>query len=157
MSLEKAIRLRKEGQVTASCELLKELVNAQPDSAELQYQCGWSHDVAGLEREAVPYYERALLGKLSEKDMKGAYLGLGSTYRTIGDCDRSKELLLKAKEHFPDETVYDVFLGMTLYHLEEHQEAMRLLLNVISTHQDPSLAEYHQAIGYYANHLEERW
>ncbi|MBP1039739.1 tetratricopeptide repeat protein [Vagococcus sp. BWB3-3] len=158
MTLKKAIELREAGQALDSCELLKRLVEKQPDSAELNYHCAWSHDVAGLEQEAVPFYEQAIaLGQLSEEALQGAYLGLGSTYRTIGAYEQSQVLLQEAKGVFPKSTVYDVFLGMTLYNLDQHQEAMSLLLKVISQSQDPDIAMYQKAIAYYADHLDERW
>lgn len=158
MTLKKAIELREAGQALDSCELLKRLLEKQPDSAELNYHCAWSHDVAGLEQEAVPFYEQAIaLGQLSEEALQGAYLGLGSTYRTIGAYEQSQALLQEAKGVFPKSTVYDVFLGMTLYNLDQHQEAMSLLLKVISQSQDPDIAMYQKAIAYYADHLDERW
>ncbi len=158
MTLKKAIELREVGQALDSCELLKRLLEKQPDSAELNYHCAWSHDVAGLEQEAVPFYEQAIaLGQLSEEALQGAYLGLGSTYRTIGAYEQSQALLQEAKGVFPKSTVYDVFLGMTLYNLDQHQEAMSLLLKVISQSQDPDIAMYQKAIAYYADHLDERW
>ena len=158
MTLKKAIELREAGQALDSCELLKRLLEKQPDSAELNYHCAWSHDVAGLEQEAVPFYEQAIaLGQLGGEALQGAYLGLGSTYRTIGAYEQSQALLQEAKGVFPKSTVYDVFLGMTLYNLDQHQEAMGLLLKVISQSQDPDIAMYQKAIAYYADHLDERW
>lgn len=158
MTRQKAIDLREAGEAIASCELLKRLVANEPDSAELNYQCAWSHDVAGLEQEAVPFYEKAIaLGGLVESDRQAAYLGLGSTYRTIGKYDQSKTLFLEAKALFPTVSVYDAFLGMTLYNLNQHQEAMELLLKLVSKSDDPSIAMYQRAIAYYADHLDERW
>lgn len=158
MTLKKAIELREAGDALESCELLKTLLEKQLDSAELNYHCAWSHDVAGLEQEAVPYYEQAIaLGGLTESELQGAYLGLGSTYRTIGAYQQSKELFQKAKGVFPQSNVYDVFLGMTLYNLDQHQQAMSLLLKVISQSEDPDIAMYQKAIAYYADHLDERW
>lgn len=151
MTLKKAIELRKSGQALASCELLKELVAKDPHSAELYYQTAWSHDVAGLETQAIPYY--ALEG-LTDEMLQEAYLGLGSTYRVTGQYEKSKQLFLKAKERFPKFAAYDIFLAMTLYNLKEHEEAMRLLLTRISQgSQAESVINYQEAIAHYSTNL----
>lgn len=95
-----AIEFRQNGDYLASCQLLKELIAQNPDNAELLYQCAWSHDTAGLEVEAVPYYEKAIQLGLEESDLSEAYLGLGSTYRTIGAYQKSKQLYLEALKNF---------------------------------------------------------
>ncbi|WP_246321240.1 tetratricopeptide repeat protein [Paenibacillus germinis] len=41
-------------------------------------------------REAVPFYKKSLELGLSGEERQGAYLGLGSTYRTLGMYDHSK-------------------------------------------------------------------
>ncbi|TCP68322.1 tetratricopeptide repeat protein [Baia soyae] len=56
----------------------------------LDYVSAWSHDVLCLESEAIPYYERAIeLGLSKEDDLEGALLGLGSTYRVLGQYEKS--------------------------------------------------------------------
>jgi len=58
--LERAIELRKEGRVKESSEILINLANEYPDSSAIHCQCAWSFDAQGLEKEAVPYYEKAI-------------------------------------------------------------------------------------------------
>ena len=41
-------------------------------------------DYLGREADAVPYYRAALRGDVAPADQRSAYLGLGSTYRTLG-------------------------------------------------------------------------
>lgn len=90
--LNYAIDLRKKGLLQESNELIITLVKKNPENPLLNYQCAWSFDVLGLEHEAVPYYEKAIQMGLSEEDLKGAYVGLGSTLRTIGEYAKSKEV-----------------------------------------------------------------
>lgn len=153
-----AIEFRQNGDYAASCQLLKELIAQNPDNAELLYQCAWSHDTAGLEVEAVPYYEKAIQLGLEESDLSEAYLGLGSTYRTIGAYQKSKQLYLEVLKKFPENKVYPIFLAMTYYNLAEYSQAMELLLRTISEIEtDSEIKTYQKAIAFYADKLDQIW
>tara|TARA_Y100001933_G_C18918585_1_gene529990 strand:- start:716 stop:985 length:270 start_codon:yes stop_codon:yes gene_type:complete len=89
--------------------------------------------------------------------LKEAYLGLGSTYRTIGSYDKSKKLLTEAIDRF-DSNALKVFLAMTLYNLDEHAKAMEILLNTISeTSKDEDIVTFKKAISFYSDKLDELW
>jgi tetratricopeptide (TPR) repeat protein len=79
-----AIKLRNEGKLEKSKELLLELVNLHPNHAEIHYHCGLVHDSMGLEKEAVEFYEKAIRLGLKEETLKDAFVCLGSTYRVLG-------------------------------------------------------------------------
>lgn len=79
--LNKAINLRKNGDLKESNEVLSKLVRDFPEDDLYNYQYAWSFDILGEEEKAVPYYEKAIKIGLPSKDMEGAILGLGSTYR----------------------------------------------------------------------------
>lgn len=64
-----AIRLRKEWKLKESNKILINLSNDNPNNLIINYQCAWSFDVMGLEREAVPYYERAIVLGLPDEDL----------------------------------------------------------------------------------------
>lgn len=156
--LAEAIRLREEGKLEESKKLLIALVGQNPDSSDIHYQCAWTHDRLGLEREAVAYYEKALSLGLQSEDAKGAYIGLGSTYRTIGEYEKSKETLLKGLHHYPENHAMKVFLAMTLYNLGESKKAMEILLtSLTATSNNPEIGNYQRAINYYAPRLDETW
>ncbi|BES63852.1 tetratricopeptide repeat protein [Gottschalkiaceae bacterium SANA] len=155
--LNKAIKLREIGELEKANTILVELTTRYPNHAVVNYQCAWSFDVLGLEKEAIPYYEKAIELGLPEKDLKEAYLGLGSTYRTIGEYDKSKKLLLEGIDRYENNGL-KVFLSMALYNLGEHTEAMRLLLSIIAeTSADESVITYKKAIEYYSIRLDEVW
>ncbi|MFC4409690.1 tetratricopeptide repeat protein [Chungangia koreensis] len=157
-NLQEAIRLREQGKLEESRKLLLDLVEQLPASGEVHYQCAWIHDNLGLERDAAVYYEKALVLNLSSEDAKGAFIGLGSTYRTIGEYSKSKETLLKGIEKFPENNIMKVFLSMTLYNLGEHAEAMEhLLTSLVATSHDEEVLKYKKAIGFYAPRLDETW
>lgn len=156
--LKEAIHLRETGKLDESKKLLIELAEQFPDSAEIHYHCAWVHDNLGLEREAAVYYEKALTLGLDPKDAVGAFIGLGSTYRTIGEYERSKETLQKGLETFPENQAMKVFLAMTLYNLGESNKAMELLLATLAaTSEDPGIVKYQKALNYYAPRLDDTW
>jgi len=156
--LEEAIHYREVGKLDASKMLLIELVTQFPDSPEIHYQCAWTHDNLGLEREAVVYYEKALSLGLEQEDAKGAFLGLGSTYRTIGEYEKSKVTLLKGLEEFPENHGLKAFLAMTLYNLGEHKKSMEILLtSLAATSNDTEIEKYQRAINFYAPRLDDKW
>ncbi len=156
--LAQAIRLREEGRLEESRTLLMELVAAHPDDARVNFQTAWAHDRLGLEREAVPYYERALALGLDGDDLAGALLGLGSTYRALGEYERAVATLRRAAEAFPERCIMEVFLAMALYNAGEHREAMERLLRALAeTSSDESIRRYQRAIAFYADKLDQSW
>lgn len=156
--LQEALALRQSGQHEEARELLLELVDRYPDDAQIQYQTAAVHDALGYEREAIPFYERALELGLPEPVQSGAILGMGSTWRTLGEYDRAEVVLRDGVDAFPDMRAMDVFLAMTLYNQGKHQEAMqRLLLVLADTSEDDSIRGYERAIRYYADRLDQTW
>ena len=153
-----ALDLRKENRLKESNELFVELAQLNPQNAYLHYQCAWSFDVLGEEKKAVPYYEKAIQGDSEESDLENAYLGLGSTFRTIGEYEKSKAVLEEGIKRFPNNHALQVFYSMTLYNLNEHQESMNILLNTIAnTTSDLNIQKYKRAIQFYADKLDQTW
>ena len=145
---------RHGGQVVQVLRQLKELDAKFPNVAEIAYQLAWTCDVLGREAEALPYYEKAVALGLPPNELAGALLGLGSTLRNLGQYERSAEVLRSGQAQFPDNREFDVFLAMTLHHLDRPAEAMKLLLTTIAdTSEDPGLTAYQRAIRFYAGKL----
>lgn len=156
--LDKAIRLRKERKLQESNEILLHLVNKYPNDATINYQCAWSFDTLGLEKSAIQYYEKAISIGLPDEDLRSAYLGLGSTYRTLGQYKESQKVFKEGLSKFPQDRAMEVFYAMTLYNLTEHSKAMEILLNSISkTSLDKDINKYKKAIEFYADKLDEIW
>lgn len=156
--LETAIRLREERKLKESNEILINLVKEYPNDAMVNYQCAWSFDVLGLEINAVPYYEKAILIGLDDEDLQSAFLGLGSTYRTLGQYEKSKEVFEKALFKFPENRAIKVFYAMILYNLKEHSKAMEILLcNLTQTSLDGNIKKYKKAIEFYSDKLDRIW
>ncbi|MFJ4963278.1 tetratricopeptide repeat protein [Streptomyces sp. NPDC088729] len=153
--LAEAERLRTGGRPEEARERLLALTTRFPDDAEVAYRTACVHDVLGLETEAVPYYERSLAGAgLGAEDRRGALLGLGSTYRVLGRYGQSVETLRRGVEEFPDDGALRTFLSMALFNIGEHDESMRLLLELVAaTSDDEHVRRYRQAIAHYAKDL----
>ncbi len=155
--LDEADRLREGGRPEEARERLLALTAEYPDDADVACRTAWIHDALGLESEAVPYYERALANPgLSAEDRRGSLLGLGSTYRVLGRYGQGVETLRRGVEEFPDDGAMRTFLAMALFNTGEHDEAMRLLLELTAaTSQDPYVQQYRRAIEHYAKDLHE--
>jgi tetratricopeptide (TPR) repeat protein len=126
--LEAAIKLRAEGKLKESNTLLINLVKEFPHNSQVNYQCAWSFDVLGLEREAIPYYEK------------------------------SRDVFLKGLEVFPEDNAIKTFHAMTLYNLGDYSEAMKILLiNLAATSADENIKQYEKAIRFYAEDLNKIW
>jgi tetratricopeptide (TPR) repeat protein len=154
----KAIQLRHEGKAVESNESLLKVVQEFPTDPYVNYQCAWSFDLLGKETEAIPFYEKAIDLGLSGKDLEGAILGLGSSYRIIGEYAKSKNVFQKGLDLFPNNQALKVFYSMTLYNLKEHDTAMEILLtSLIETTSDEDILHYKRAIQFYSDKLDKTW
>lgn len=100
--IAEAVRLREANCREASRALLVSLVARYPDDPRVNYQAAWTHDRMGREAEAVPYDERALASGLVGDDLRGALLGLGSTYPLIGRDVDAVATLAQGVALFPE-------------------------------------------------------
>jgi len=156
--LASAIRLRESETYEEARQLLIELHSEFPDDPQINYQCAWIHDLLGLEKEAIPFYEKAIRLGLSGADLKSALLGLGSTYRCIGEYQKSIDTFQHALALFPDSHEFNVFLGMTYYNIGNYSKAMELMLNSLAdTSSDEGILRYQRAIRFYSDKLDQTW
>lgn len=159
MSRVESIRaLRREGRHEEARELAVRLVAENPDDAELHYETACIHDALGHEAEAVPFYRAAIEGGLPDDALRGAFLGLGSTYRTLGRYEDAERTLLQGLARFPDAPEMRTFLAMTVHNLGRSTEAVESLLTLLAeTSSDPYITRYRNAIAFYARDVERSW
>lgn len=156
--IERAIALRQEGSTDAAIELLRHLLVRAPHDPELNYQCAWTCDAAGKEREAVNYYEAALAHGLLGEDRRSAYLGLGSTLRCLGQYERSAAVFQNALQEFSGDRALKVFQALTHYNLGQHATAMATLIELlVETTSDQDIKAYRRALMFYADKLDQTW
>ncbi|MCK2082682.1 tetratricopeptide repeat protein [Aeromonas sp. 3925] len=129
-----------------------------PQHAELHYEVASLHDMQGREAQAIPLYQKAITLGLGEASLRGAWLGLGSSYRCTGQYAEALATFDEALARFPDATEFRVFRAMTSYNLGRHKEGMETLLGVLAeTTADPALVPYRRAMALYAADLDRRW
>ena len=157
--LARAVSLRESGALDQARDLLLHLSTVAPDHVQVAYQTAWVHDLLGLEREAVPFYVRALDGDgLSATERRGAMLGLGSTYRSLGMYAEAVGVLAAGAAEFPGDRALAVFLAMARYNAGEAKDAVAALLTLLAdTTTDPDIQRYHRAITFYAEDLDRVW
>lgn len=150
--LKQAIQLRSEKKYEESKDILVHLANFT-DNPEVLYQCACIHDVMGLETEAALYYEKVIANGLTGESLCGAYIGLGSTYRCIGEYEKSISTLEAGLQRFPENNVMKVFLSIAKYNIKAYEEAMKLLIETALKLED--VKEYERAILFYKDHLNK--
>ncbi|USV57029.1 tetratricopeptide repeat protein [Aeromonas encheleia] len=150
--------LRAEGRIEEARQHgLLQLIE-HPQHAELHYEVACLHDTLGRETQAIPLYQKAIALGLSEASLRGAWLGLGSSYRSTGQYTEALAAFEQGLARFPDAAEFRVFRAMACYNLGHHKEGMESLLAVLAaTTTDPDLTPYRRAIALYAEDLDRRW
>jgi tetratricopeptide (TPR) repeat protein len=156
--LASAINLRESENHEEARRLLLELHSEYPDDPQVNFHCAWIHDLLGLERQAIPFYEKAIQTGLAGDDLKSALLGMGSTYRCVGEYQKSIETFQRALTLFPYSHEFKVFLAMAYYNIHEYPKAMELLLSSLAdTSSDQGILRYQRAIRFYSDKLDQTW
>ncbi|WP_394218750.1 tetratricopeptide repeat protein [Halobacillus trueperi] len=147
-----------EGEVgKARLEALDRL-KQEGENAGLNYLCAVSHDAQGMEREAIPFYEKAIDHGIQGDLRIQTYIQWGSSLRCTGKYYEAKEVLEKGGQEFPGNPAIHVFHAMTLYNLEQSSLAVEQLLSVLGSHADsPWVKKYQKAISFYAARLDKIW
>jgi tetratricopeptide (TPR) repeat protein len=142
---------------SARREMLAHL-DTNPQDPDLLYEIACVHDRLGLESEAAPYYEAAIRRGLQADSLRGAYLGLGSTYRCLGRYEEADRTFQEGLALFPNALELRVFRAMCQYNLGADRDAVAALLEVVvDTSTDPAIQEYERAIRLYAQDLDRTW
>jgi tetratricopeptide (TPR) repeat protein len=156
--LLKAIQLRKDNKPDQALTLIAELLSSSPDNPTYNYQMAWTCDFMGKESDAVPFYEKAIANGLSGDDRKGAMLGLGSTYRCLGEYQQSLKVFDEAVIEFAEDRSLKVFRTLTLHNLGKSEEAVgQLLIQLLETTDDKAIKKYDKALRFYSDKLSEKW
>lgn len=103
------------------------LVAVKPYIAEIKYFNGMRYNVDNNYREALPYFEYAvLLDKYNGRILHA----LGTTYYNLGILDKAEEILQKTKKYIIDvNTFYN--LGLVYSQTGEYQEAEKEFKNAV--------------------------
>jgi RimJ/RimL family protein N-acetyltransferase len=148
--------MRRGGKHEEAFEATLKAIEKHPLHAGLQYLAASICDGSRTEAEAVPFYLKALELGLPKFEKRDALLGLGSTYRSLGEYEKSKKIFEQGIQEYPNYRAYRVFLAMTEYNLKNSEKAVSLLLKeLIATTSDTGTKSYHRALEFYADRLNE--
>lgn len=157
-NLKKAIAHREAGESAQARALFEAVLAEATDDALAHYHFAWLLDTLGEEAAAVPHYEKAVAIGLPDDELRGALLGLGSTYRTLGRYEEAVATLRRGAETFPQANEFPVFLAMALHSAGESKEAIETVLKLLAeTSGDADVMRYKRAILLYAEDLDRIW
>jgi hypothetical protein len=147
-------QLKTQGRYQEATALAQRQLTAEPEAAMLHFQLACLYDVQGLEQQAIPCYLAALARDLPSAQRREAWLGLGSTYRALGEYPASLRAFDDGLTEFPHANELMLFRAMALYNLGENKRAVAdLLLLLADTSSDPDIRGYQRAIRHYAADL----
>ena len=156
--LARARKLRHADELEESQEILLDLLEDYPHDALVLYEVGGSYDVMGEEREAIPYYQRAIEAGLEGDNLQECLICLGSSHRVIGQYDKAIAVLERAVEAFPDKNSGQVFLALAYYSDGREDESVQILLDVLlKTTTDKDILAYADPLDFYKDNLDEVW
>lgn len=156
--LEVAKKLRSERSFEKTMEHLLKVLQDNPNEPSVHYQIACTHDALGKEVDAAPAYEKAIHLGLKGEELAGAYLGLGSTYRCLGEYQDSDRILSKAIIEFPDNGALRAFYAMTQYNLGNSKEALEVLLKeLVRSSADENIKIYQRALLFYSENLDQKF
>lgn len=158
MSSKSIDDLRSKGKHYEAKDLADTLLQENPNDADLNFKAARVNDYLGYTNHAISFYEIALKNSLNPEKVKDALLSLGSSYRALGDAQKSEKLLIDASIQFPHANDIKVFLAMAMYCSGKHQQAFELLLELlVATSADPSILQYKKSIKFYAQDIGRVW
>lgn len=157
-TIARAKELRRKDELEASQELLLDLLAEHPKDPLVLYEVGGSYDVMGEEKEAIPFYQKAIKAGLDGDDLQECLVCLGSSQRNVGQFEEAVETLEKVVNQFPDDNSGKVFLALAYYSEAREDEAVRLLLELLlETTNDQKILDYADPLDYYKDNLDEVW
>lgn len=147
--------LQELGRYDDAINMAFKLLVVDPLNGSLLHKIAALYDVQGLELQAIPFYLSALEQHLPAAELQQVYLGLGSTYRSLGLFKESLDTFQLALTQFPDAKEITLFRAMTLYNLGETKDAVAsLLLLLAETSNHKEISQYQKAIRQYAADLD---
>ena len=156
--IQNAISLRNSGKYEESRALLSDLRSDAQFGAQAHLHIAWSYDNEGKEQQAVPHYESALLGPLTENERFDTLFGLASTLRSLGQYEEAMDYFEQTLTQFPHAIEVQPFYAMCLYNVGRSKEAVAILLDLLlSTTDHAAIKDYQEAISLYATDLDRKW
>ena len=129
-----------------------------PKDATVLYEVGGSYDVLEQEKDAIPYYQKAIKAGLERHELQECLICLGSCFRNIGEFETAVETLKKAEAQFPQRNSVKVFLALAHYSDAQEDEAVKILIDLLlKTTKDKDILNYADTLDFYKDNLDEIW
>ena len=127
---------------------------AQPDDVVAQIDAAYAHDRAGLERDAIRYYDAAFHLGVPDAYRRSFAVGYGSTLRNVGRIDDAIAILAQAAADDPSYPPFAAFLALALGSAGHHKAALAAMLGCALDAARPgafdgyerALTEYHREL-----------
>lgn len=156
--MEDIIKLIENQNFQKARNKLLQLVEEKPRNPIVSFYCALTHDALGMEREAIPLYEAALLNEIDGELRERTYVQLGSSYRCIGEYHKSRNILEKGSVEYPDNLAIKTFLAIVLYNLNNEGDSITSLLKtLVRSSSDPWINKYSKALEFYSDKLNKTW
>jgi RimJ/RimL family protein N-acetyltransferase len=154
--IEKVKSLLDSEEPIAAFEKVQTALKEHPQDADLNYLAACICDGYRTEAEAIPFYLKSLELGLKGTDRRDAFLGLASTYRSLGQYENSKKTFEVGIKEFPLYRPYSVFLALTEFNLNNSAGAIKLLLDqILETTSNQEILSYERALKFYSTRLNE--
>lgn len=155
-TIDEVIELRSKKEYIKAKEKMEDILSKDPNNAYYNYQMAWCLDNLGLEHEAIHYYHKSINNNLELIYLKDAYIGLGSTYRSIGKYKEAEHILNEGLTKFDDSPVLKIFLAITQYNMNNNQKSVSLLIDTLLTNvENTEIHEYKNALKFYNENLDK--
>jgi predicted Zn-dependent protease len=120
--------LREAGRHDEHLVAVRELVASVPNDVGAQLEAAYGHDRAGLERQAVTYYEAAARLGVPADERRTFTVGFGSTLRNVGRIEDAIAILARAVADDPVYPPFAAFLALALDAAGHHSAALATML-----------------------------
>ena len=156
MSRDAIRALRAAGRHDEALAAARAFVSDQPDDVGANIEAAFAHDRAGLERDAIRYYDTAYHLGVPADDRRRFFVGYGSTLRNVGRADDAIGILGSAIADDPQYPPYAAFLALALGSAGHPRAALATLLGCTLDAARPDAFDgYERALAAYQAELLE--
>ncbi len=144
--------LSRSGHDDEAIAYFQQVLASYPADPRAHYALACAFDRAGREQEALAPYRQAMALGLAGNDLRGAYVGLGSTLRNVGAYAEAIEVLDAGIALFPGYAPLPIFRALACCSAGQERNAVLHLIEFLLEHGD--LDGYDTAIRYYVDELK---
>ncbi len=127
-----------------------------PQNVELAIQAAYACDRAGLEEDAIVFYDRAWQLGVPAEQKRHFLVGYGSTLRNVGRVDESIRVLSSALGEDAQYAPLNAFLAISLHDAGRFRESMAAALTALADASGgDGIDGFERAIRHYATEFRD--